>query len=81
MFSMSRFTGLGGIFVVNNGIVKLHVMPQFLETDLTSNKMVHDWLQYHDVPTPLVAVGTIVNKSSCPVLIPSTGFQTVIINV
>ncbi|KAM0730169.1 Ester hydrolase C11orf54 [Formica fusca] len=72
----SALVGLGGVFVVNNGIVKLHVTPQFLETDLTSNKMVHDWLQYHEVPTPLVAVGTIVNKSSFPVLIPSTGFQT-----
>lgn len=74
---MSRFAGLGGTFVVNNGIVQQHVMPNIWGTCFSEEEF-RESLRCYAISTPLVAVGTIINKSSFPVLLPNTGLQTVI---
>jgi len=77
---VSRFIGLGGVFVMHDGLVLQHVMPRILK-DCSSEEKIRNWVKYYALPTPSVAVGTIVNRSSFPVHLPNTGFVKVIIVV
>jgi len=77
---VSRFIGLGGTFVVHDGQVQQHVMPDAFQ-DCFSEEKIRNWVKYHTLSTPLVAVGTIVNKSSFPVVLTNSKLQTVSINV
>ncbi|GAB1862819.1 Ester hydrolase C11orf54-like protein [Camponotus japonicus] len=67
--------GLGGVFVMHDGLVQQHVMPRILK-DCFSEENIRNWVKYYALPTPSVAVGTILNKSSYPVLLPNTKFGT-----
>ena len=44
---------LGGIFRVEQGTVKAHVMPDFLNEDLTTKEQVDNWLKFYDMQAPL----------------------------
>ena len=44
---------LGGIFRVEKGTVKAHVMPDFLDEDLTTKTQVDQWLKFYDMNAPL----------------------------
>lgn len=62
--------GLGGVIVIDNGKVKVHVMPDFSKTPLNNETDLNNWLNFYEVPTPLVGVGFLVSHD--PVII----FQT-----
>ncbi|XP_012226509.1 ester hydrolase C11orf54 homolog [Linepithema humile] len=59
-----KLVGLGGTFVMNNGKVKQHIMPDFSDTPLNSEAQLNEWLHFYDMKTPLIAVGTFVSAET-----------------
>lgn len=49
--------GLGGVFVIEKGKAKIHVMPRFSETPLKTDEDVNNWLKFYEMSAPLVCVG------------------------
>lgn len=48
-----RMVSLGGVFVIQTGKAKLHIMPDFSQTPLTSDEDVNDWLRFFEMDSPL----------------------------
>ncbi|XP_013199568.2 ester hydrolase C11orf54 homolog [Amyelois transitella] len=55
-----KVVGLGGTFLLREGRVKYHVMPDFSTTALCSDADVDGWLHYFEMKAPLVQLGTLV---------------------
>ncbi|XP_059061237.1 ester hydrolase C11orf54 homolog [Achroia grisella] len=55
-----KVVGLGGTFVVHEGRLKHHVMPDFSSTPLCSELDVENWLHFFEMRAPVVHVGTLV---------------------
>ncbi|GAB1862818.1 Ester hydrolase C11orf54-like protein [Camponotus japonicus] len=71
----STLVGLGGTFVMHHGLVKQHIIPRIWK-ECSSEEEIRNLVKYYALPTPSVAVGTIVNKSSFRILFPDGGFVT-----
>jgi hypothetical protein len=56
--------GLGGSFVIKEGKVKQHVMPDFSNKPLNNLKELDNWLHFYDMSAPLIAVGTFVSAET-----------------
>lgn len=63
--------GLGGTFVLLEGKVKHHVMPDFSARALCSDDDVDAWLHYFEMRAPITHVGTLVTGDmvSAPLVI------------
>lgn len=61
------FLGLGGVILIENGKVKVHVMPDFSKTPLKNETDLNNWLNFFEVSTPLVGLGFLVSRD--PVII------------
>ncbi|CAG0910897.1 unnamed protein product, partial [Cyprideis torosa] len=59
---LPEVVALGGVFVTESGTAHLHVMPNFSETPLNTNEDVNNWLNFYDVPAPLVCLSVFVNR-------------------
>ncbi|XP_076234081.1 ester hydrolase C11orf54 homolog [Calliopsis andreniformis] len=59
-----NLVGLGGTFLMCDGKVKQHIMPDFSTTPLNTEAKLNNWLQFFNMSTPLVAVGTFVSSES-----------------
>ncbi|KAH0560976.1 ester hydrolase C11orf54 homolog [Cotesia glomerata] len=59
-----QLVGMGGTFLIKQGKVKQHVMPDFSPVPLNSEKSLNDWLHFYNMSAPLVAVGTLVSAES-----------------
>ncbi|KAL0841667.1 hypothetical protein ABMA28_013945 [Loxostege sticticalis] len=55
-----KVVGLGGTFVLLEGKVKHHVMPDFSARALCSDDDVDAWLHYFEMRAPITHVGTLV---------------------
>ncbi|KAJ2952415.1 hypothetical protein O0L34_g6721 [Tuta absoluta] len=55
-----KVVGLGGMFVVREGKVRFHVMPDFSSAPLCSDADVDSWLHYFEMRAPITHVGTLV---------------------
>lgn len=53
--------GLGGTFLLKEGMAKQHIMPEFSTTPLNSDEDVENWLHFYNQSAPLIAVGTLVS--------------------
>ena len=53
---------LGGIFRIEQGTVKAHVMPDFLDEDLLTKEKVDDWLKFYDMQAPLNCVSVVLTE-------------------
>lgn len=53
---------LGGIFRVEKGTVKAHVMPGFVDGDLTTKAQVDQWLKFYDMHAPLNCVSVVLTE-------------------
>ncbi|CAB3377535.1 Hypothetical predicted protein [Cloeon dipterum] len=53
--------GMGGVFVLQAGKAKQHVMPDFSSTPLETDEDVDNWLKFYDMSAPLIAVGTLMS--------------------
>lgn len=59
-----QLVGLGGTFLMTEGKIKQHVMPDFSKTPLNSEEKLNNWLHFYDMSTPLIAVGTFVSAET-----------------
>ncbi|CAH2086971.1 unnamed protein product [Euphydryas editha] len=55
-----KVVGLGGTFVLREGSVRHHVMPDFSASALRSDADVDRWLTFHEMRAPITHVGTLV---------------------
>jgi len=53
---------MGGVFVICQGKVKQHVMPDFSKTPIATDEKLNQWLRFYNMSAPLTAVGTFVSK-------------------
>jgi len=53
--------GIGGVFLIQKGNAKLHIMPDFSSTPLTTSEQIDKWLQYYDMKAPLVCLSSFVS--------------------
>lgn len=56
--------GIGGVFILQYGSAKIHVMDDFSETPINTDDELNSWLTWHNVTAPLVGVGTFTSLSS-----------------
>ncbi|XP_050447502.1 ester hydrolase C11orf54 homolog, partial [Cataglyphis hispanica] len=60
----SNFVGLGGTFVMKNGVARTHVMPYSWNNHVETAEDINNWLRYSDLNAPLLAVGTLTSNYS-----------------
>ena len=58
----SESIGLGGIFCVREGRVKIHVMPEYSATPLKSDADVENWLKFYEMDAPYTCMSFLVSK-------------------
>ena len=58
----SESVGLGGIFCVREGRVKIHVMPEYSATPLKSDADVENWLKFYEMDAPYTCMSFLVSK-------------------
>lgn len=58
---------MGGVILIENGKVKVHVMPDFSKTPLKNETDLNKWLNFFEVSSPLVGLGFLVSRD--PVII------------
>ena len=58
----SKSVGLGGIFCVQKGQVKIHVMPEFSEKPLKSDTDVENWLKFYKMDAPYTCLSFLVSR-------------------
>jgi len=63
-FTEDKTVGLGGVFILKAGKAKQHVMDQFSETPLHTEDDLNKWLTFHEMPAPLIAVGTMITNEA-----------------
>lgn len=63
-FSYDKTVGLGGVFVLKQGKAKQHVMDQFSTEPLRTEEELNKWLTFHEMTSPLIAVGTMVTNEA-----------------
>lgn len=57
-YGSERPISLGGVFLINSGVAKLHIMPKYWpEEPSTPEKVDNDWLKYYEITKhPLVCL-------------------------
>ncbi len=53
---------LGGIFRVEKGTVKAHIMPDFVDEDITTKHQVDQWLKFYDMHAPLNCLSVLLTE-------------------
>ncbi|RZF34327.1 hypothetical protein LSTR_LSTR008866 [Laodelphax striatellus] len=56
-----KAVGLGGAFLVKEGKVRQHVMPDFCKTPIHTEEELNSWLTFHEMSAPLVALGILMS--------------------
>jgi len=54
--------GMGGVFKVLSGKLKIHVMPDFSPCPITSDVHVNNWLKFYEVPSPFTVLSTFISR-------------------
>lgn len=58
-------TALGGVILMENGKVKIHIVkPDLMKTPLTSYEEMNKWVHFVEATPPLLGVGCIVSHDS-----------------
>lgn len=56
------FSGLGGVILIENGKVNVHVMRDFSKTPIHTESDLNKWLKFYNVATPLVGLGYLISS-------------------
>jgi Domain of Unknown Function (DUF1907) len=59
-----KTVGLGGVFILEEGKAKQHVMDKFSKTPIYTEDELNSWLKFYDMPAPLIALGTFVTDEA-----------------
>ncbi|XP_014240638.1 ester hydrolase C11orf54 homolog [Cimex lectularius] len=57
-----KYIGMGGLFVVKKGKVRQHVMQDFSEKPLNTEKDLNEWLRFFEMSAPLIALGAFLSQ-------------------
>lgn len=60
-YGKDKFIGLGGVFVIEEGKAKIHIMPDFSKTPLDSEEDVNKWLKFFEFKAPLICCSVFVS--------------------
>lgn len=63
-YSDGQVVGLGGVFVMKAGAAKIHVMDGFSATPIYTTEQLNNWLTFHEMPAPLIALGNFVSQET-----------------
>lgn len=63
-YSEDQIVGLGGVFVMKSGSAFVHVMDDFSETPINTDEDLNNWLTFHQVQAPLIALGDFVSQET-----------------
>lgn len=63
-FTDDKTVGLGGVFLLKEGKAKQHVMDHFSKEPLNTEEELNEWLTFHEMRSPLIAVGTLVTNEA-----------------
>lgn len=63
-YSEDQVVGLGGAFVMKTGSAYVHVMDDFSETPIYTTEELNNWLTFHTVQGPLIALGDFVSQET-----------------
>ncbi|KAH7639544.1 hypothetical protein DERF_005400 [Dermatophagoides farinae] len=55
----NKSMSMGGVFIIEKGKAKLHIMPDFAKEPLKSTEAVDNWLRYFDMDPPLICLTTL----------------------
>ncbi|CAF1222295.1 unnamed protein product [Rotaria sordida] len=61
-YSQQQPMALGGIFRIEKGIIKAHVMPEFVNEDLIRKEQVDQWLKFYDMHAPLNCLSVLLTE-------------------
>ncbi len=54
--------GFGGVFCVQKGQVKIHVMPEYSKTPLKSDDDVEKWLNFYEMDAPFTCLSVFLSR-------------------
>jgi len=60
-FYKEKMVGIAGSFVILKGKARLHVMPDFSKVPLNTDEEMDNWLEFYNVPAPLVCLSEFVS--------------------
>ncbi|XP_041456123.1 ester hydrolase C11orf54-like [Lytechinus variegatus] len=60
-YGKDKFLGLGGVFLIEEGKAKIHIMPDFSRTPLNSEEDVNKWLKFFEFNAPLICCSVFVS--------------------
>lgn len=63
-YSQDQVVGLGGAFVMKKGTAYVHVMDDFSETPIYTTEELNNWLTFHEIQGPIIAVGDFVSQET-----------------
>jgi len=63
-YSQDQVVGLGGAFVMKTGSAYVHVMDEFSETPIYTTQELNNWLTFHYIQGPLIALGNFVSQET-----------------
>lgn len=63
-YSEDKIVGLGGAFVMKAGKMHVHVMDDFSKTPIDTTEDLNNWLTFHELSAPIVALGNLVSQET-----------------
>ncbi|KAG4078333.1 hypothetical protein HA402_013043 [Bradysia odoriphaga] len=63
-YTDEQVVGLGGAFVMKTGSAFVHVMDEFSETPIHTTQELNNWLTFHEIQGPLIALGDFVSQET-----------------
>lgn len=54
--------GMGGVWVMKQGQMKVHVMPEYASDPLTSDEDVENWLRFYSMDAPFTCYSVFVSR-------------------
>lgn len=54
--------GMGGVFCARKGNLKIHVMPDFSQTPIKTDKDVEDWLNFYEMQAPFTCFSVFLSR-------------------
>lgn len=63
-YTSDQVVGLGGAFVMKTGNAFVHVMDDFSETPIHTAEDLNNWLTFHQIEGPLIALGDFVSQET-----------------
>lgn len=63
-YFQNEVVGLGGVFVMKSGRAFVHVMDDFSTTPINTDVELNEWLTFHELESPIVALGDFVSQET-----------------